>query len=330
MSTENAIDRGFREQAAFVSPMYDQLETNIPHSLMAYSDDPSLAEDQLFPNRKAVLRYLNKYASSVKHLIKFETQVTEVQVLNGTSNAWQVSSRELTSGQTSVQLYDAVIAASGHYAVPYVPDIKGVKEWNEAYPRRITHSKFYRRPDNFKGMKTVLIGKSASGLDISNQISPFCRPPLLISQRSISSVSDYREGGRFIDVPEIVEFLSPGSSGSERAVRFADGHIEKDIDAVLFCTGYFHSYPYLSSLQPPLITNGERTHHLYQHIFYIPNPTLAFVGVPSKILPFRTAESQAAIIASLWRGRLQLPSKAVMCSWEESRIEPNGRPITNC
>lgn len=225
-----------------------------------------------------MLRYLMEYADDVKHLIRHQTQVTEVCQDRSIQSQWQVTSCNLLSDKISTGLYDAVVVASGHYAVPYVPNIKGIKQWNEAYPGRISHSNFYRRPEQFAGQKTLIVGNSASGLDISTQISSCCVSPLIISQRSISPLSDGHISNDKVVRPEIIEFLCPRSSSPERAVRFADGRVEQNIDAILFCTGYHHSYPFLSSLQPPLITTGERVHHLYQHIFYIHNPTLAFVG----------------------------------------------------
>ena len=302
--------------------MYDRLETNIAHTLMAYSDDPSLADDQLFPRRESVLRYLRYYADDVKHLVKFQTQVTKVCRDQG--DGWQVESRHLLSDRVTSRRYDAVVIATGHYAVPYVPEVKGIKQWNEAYPGRISHSKFYRRPQFFAGKKTVIVGNSASGLDISSQISPVCDSTLIVSQRSISPLSDGSTSSDTIIRPEIVEFLSPPSHTLERAVRFADGCIEENVDAILFCTGYHYSFPFLTSLQPALITTGERVHHLFQHVFYKASLTLAFVGIPSKVLPFRTSEGQAAVIARIWSGRLDVPSEIEMHDWEEARVAERG------
>lgn len=323
-SGENETCLKSQQSATFVSPMYERLETNIPHTLMAYSDDLSLTNDQLFPGRESVLRYLKHYADDVKHLIRFQTQVTEIRRKQSTKETWEVESRDLLSNRISSKMYDAVVVASGHYTVPNIPNIKGIKQWNDVYSGRISHSKFYRRPEDFAGKKTIIVGNSASGVDISTQISPFCAPPLIMSQRSVSPLLDADTSSDKIIMPEIVEFLAAPSDASERAVRFANDHVEVNVDAVLFCTGYHYSYPFLSSLQPPLITTGDRVHHLYQHVFYIPMPTLAFVGVPSKILPFPTCESQAAVIARIWSGRLWLPSEEEMNKWEETRIAERG------
>lgn len=43
-----------------------------------------------------------------------------------------------------------MVVASGHYHASKVPDIPGLKEWKQAWPDRIQHSKGYRSPEDFK------------------------------------------------------------------------------------------------------------------------------------------------------------------------------------
>ncbi|KAF3926786.1 hypothetical protein ABW21_db0209614 [Orbilia brochopaga] len=66
-----------------------------------------------------------------------------------------------------------------------------------------------------------------------------------------------------------------------------------------------------------MVTDGFYVHRLYQHIFYIPSPTFAIVGLPTKIIPFPMAECQAAVIAGVFSGRLQLPPITEMDTWEK-------------
>jgi cation diffusion facilitator CzcD-associated flavoprotein CzcO len=49
-----------------------------------------------------------------------------------------------------MQEFDSVVVASGHYHSPNVPDIPGLKEWKSRWPERVSHSKTYRRPEDFK------------------------------------------------------------------------------------------------------------------------------------------------------------------------------------
>ena len=304
--------------------MYDHLETNIPHTMMAFSTDDSLIDEQLFPGRESLLKYLKRYAEPVLFLCKFKTKVISVTPNPETvQNTWILQSVDLESSEVKNSIYDAIIVASGHYAVPHVPAISGLEAWNAAYPNRVSHSKYYRNSKPYTALKTVVVGASASGLDISTQIATVCAKPLLLSQRTPWELTAGFSHENIQTMPEIGEFLSP-SSGHVRAVRFTDGRIEVGIEKVLFCTGYYHSYPFLSALAPAVITSGHMVEHLYQHIFYTPNPTLAFVGVPSKILPFRTCEAQAAVIARVWAGRLALPSSTKMEAWIAERIAKKG------
>ena len=302
--------------------MYERLESNIPHVIMKHSDR-LLEDNQLFPSRETVLKYLEDYAQEIRHLVHFQTQVIDISWMrHGEQPTWLVRSKDLKSNHIFKKIYDAVVVANGHYTVPHLPSIKGICEWNKAYPGTITHSKHYRRPAPYLNKKVLIIGNAASGTDIATQIATVSQHPLLISSRSESALFPFSASYKK-DVPEILEFLPP--SQRRRAVKFKDGRIEENIDAILFATGYYYSFPFLSSLEPPATTTGERVEHLYQHIFYIPNPTLAFIGLPSKIIPFRTFEGQAAVIARVWSNRLSLPSVAEMQKWEKSVIKERGR-----
>ena len=310
-----------KDRSHFATPMYEGLETNIPHILMEHSDDKSLRTRQLFPSREAVLEYLRHYGRDVRHHVRFHTLVEDIQLQNSAAlDQWSIRSRDLLSNERSIKEYDAVVIASGHYSVPFIPDIMGIRDWADANPDIISHSKYYRSAESFDGKKTVVVGYSASGVDITHQLSSKAKWPIMVSQRSPSAFTfpkSYK-----VDVPEIVEFL-PSSRG-RKAVRFANGHIEEDLDAILFCTGYLFSYPYLSSLKPPIISNGERVQHLYKQIFHIKHPSLAFIGLPSKIIPFRTFECQAAVIAKVLAQRLVLPTAEAMQDWETRMIEERG------
>lgn len=120
-------------------------------------------------------------------------------------------------------------------------------------------------------------------------------------------------------VPEISEFIPEG-----RSVRFTNGEVETDVDAVVFCTGYTYSFPFLKGLPSPVVTDGARVHNLYQHVFYIDDPTLAFLGIPQRIVPFPFSEGQAAWASRVWAGRLELPPSKEMRAWESALREAKG------
>lgn len=169
-----------------------------------------------------------------------------------------------------------------------------------------------------------MIGTGPSGSDIAAQIAQYCQTPIIVSSRSNPHNHDDPDPSRPKLVPGIEEFL-PHSSKTLSAVRFADGQVVQDINPVVFCTGYLYSFPFLpTSLQPPLITNGQRVLNVYKHIFYTADPTLVFLTLPWNIVPFPVAEAQSAAVARVWAGRLQLPVPREMERWEKGVVGEMG------
>lgn len=313
------------ESLEFESPLYNYLETNIPKQLMPFADQPFPENEPLFPSHQAVLRYLEQYAEEVRHMVRFRTAVRDVSVrINQDTGReqWDLVAQDLRSKQTTNHVYDAVVVANGHYTVPYVPDIKGIANWNATYPGAIIHSKAYRKPEDFTGKKVLVVGNSASGLDIATQIGKYCQSPVFLSARSVSAFGTLPPAAWREDVDELVEFL-PAIDG-DRALKFKSGRIVNGIDAVVFATGYFYSFPFLSTLSPVLVTDGLRVRGLYQHLFDIEHPTLAFPVINLKVIPFPLSQNQAAVVARVWSGRLDLPSTAEMRQWEQDTIKEKG------
>ncbi|KAK5107953.1 hypothetical protein LTR62_000498 [Meristemomyces frigidus] len=318
-SVGKVFDEDTQEEAAFMSPLYDRLETNIPRGLMGFSDLDWPTDSQLFPEHETVMQYIEDYAKDIRDMISFQTQVLDVRLTK--EERWSVKTLKVSQrGPSEVleETYDAVVVANGHFNIPYIPEVAGMKEWNEAYPGRITHSKFYRKPEQYSGQKTIIVGNSASGVDIGAQIQTTCKLPMIVSSRSESFLPDMQSATK-LDRPPIAQYMV-----KDRSVRFDNGSIEADIDAVLYCTGYFYSFPFLSSLQPALVSTGEQVEHLYQHIFYQPHPTLAFPVLNQKVIPFPLAEAQSAVIARVFSGRLSLPNEHEMRTWELEWARQNG------
>lgn len=352
--------RGKGRGGDVLTPVYSRLETNIPRDLMGFSDLAWKNDLQLFPKHEDVLQYLKEYAEDVLQipgLVECGVKVVSVELVQtekeNSRGKWEVTTTKSFQQddqegeeESKTEIFDAVICASGHYDVPYIPSVPGIEAWNAQYPNRITHSKFYRLPENYTGKKVIVVGNSASGVDIGAQVAKYCKGRLIMSSRSESflkvpdtTAAKAKEEPRYIEKPEIVEYLLDDDEEEKegnRSVKFSDGTIESHIDAIIYCTGYFYSYPFLEKtkknknknktppLHPPVITTGERVENLFQHIFYRPQPTLSFVGLNQKVIPFPMAQAQAAVIARVLSGRLSLPDESVMKEWEEETLQMNG------
>lgn len=311
-----------QEDLSFVSPMYEKLETNIPRGLMGFQDLAWPEDSQLFPTHQTVLNYIDDYGKDVQHLVEYRTQVVNAEPTSNSSHSnWRVRIRHLETAEEEESEFDALIIANGHFIVPFIPDIQGIREWNTKHAGRINHSKYYRRPEDYKGLKTIVVGNSASGADISAQVAVHCASPLLWSSKSVSLFSATHSSGKAPrrEVPPIKRFIS-----KSRGVEFEDGTIESDIDAIIFATGYFYSFPFLENVKPDLITDGSHVNHTYQHLFYAPQPTLSFLALCQRVIPFPIAEAQASVVARVYSGRLTLPSNAEMQKWEQDTIAEVG------
>ncbi|KAI1422195.1 hypothetical protein F5Y12DRAFT_643471 [Xylaria sp. FL1777] len=356
------VSRNEKRPPIFPNPMYDNLHTNIPHTLMRYSDLGFTADGkgkgthedcEIFPSRQVVQEYLLQYARDVQHLVRFSTQVTDISLqtpVSGTPEAhpgeqftihekWTVRSTNLLTDVSRVENYDAVVVASGHYSTPYIPSIPEISTFATEHPGIISHSKTYRTASAFAGKRVVVVGSASSGLDIASQISSVCASPLIISARS--PIADDMSahlgvGDKVRVVGEIKRFLvsekgievhpaptSTGPDGGENTEQISD------IDAIIFCTGYLYTFPFISpsslpSSTPPLITNGRRVHGLARHFIHTQHPTLVFPALPIKIIPFPLAEAQAAVFSRLWSNRLPLPSREELQRWEREDEEGKG------
>ncbi len=106
-------------------------------------------------------------------------------------------------------------------------------------------------------------------------------------------------------------------------------------DRVIICTGYHCTYPFLSSyhrdsITPPqadetaLVTDGTQMHNLHKDIFYIPDPTLAFVGVPYHIATFSLFEFQAITVAAVFSEKVPLPKEDEARAEYRRKVEEKG------
>ncbi|KPM35642.1 hypothetical protein AK830_g10932 [Neonectria ditissima] len=314
-------------EVEFMSPIYDLLETNIPNSLMCYSDVEFPQGSPLFPKHAAVLQYLKDYADGLTPYISYRTQVLNVQKPSSQPNGpWQVEVLDLKANEITKTEFDAVVVASGHYNDPFIPHITGLVEFDKAYPGAVSHSKFYRRPDDFTDKKVIVVGNSASGVDVSVQLSTVAKLPVFVSEKEKPSIVQPQADTPWAEnVPEIVEFLP-----EKRGVRFANGRVELDIDSVIFCTGFHYSYPFLKNVEPSIVVpSGSHADHLWEHILYTADPTLAFLSVPQRIVPLPVSEAQSAVIGRIWSGRLSPPSKREMDAWvdDQHRVKGEGKAI---
>lgn len=140
-------------------------------------------------------------------------------------------------------------------------------------------------------------------------------PPLVGAE-----VYELMKSGFAEPVDPIQEVIGPKSA------RLRDGSILNDIDAIIFCTGYDTTVPFLAKEYNPYSEPGKPG-DLYRNIFPIhPDPSvrssLAYIGHAGIPLPgFVQHELCAMAIAQVWRGRTPFVSYEAMKAWHAKNLE---------
>lgn len=166
--------------------------------------------------------------------------------------------------------------------------------------------------------QTVLVvGNSASGYDITRelatsiyarrqagQVPPEQLPRIYQSARSPPVLGIPWDAADAPAYSKEVQTLPPIRRVERRRIEFEDGRIVEDVDVIMCATGYWFSFPFMRPTEAPFADHpvtfapprpsepegtaprpsakgGLRIHHLDDRmLFYLPDPSLAFLGLP--------------------------------------------------
>ncbi|KAM5354790.1 hypothetical protein ACJ41O_001436 [Fusarium nematophilum] len=311
------------------SSIYPYLETNIDHVPMQFSQEPIPAQASErsvhiygphtpFRHWDVLRRYIKGLVDrkGYEDLISYNTTVERAEKIR---SEWKVTLRKEGKGRDYwwVEFFDAVVVASGHYSVPYIPAVEGLEEFEKSRPGSVIHSKHFRGRDLYKGKRVVVVGASVSAADIAFDLVEVTKQP--VHAITIGHAFNGYFGGEAFNHPHIQNH-PPITRATGRTVHLVDGSSIEDVDHIIFGTGYSWTLPFL----PAVPVRNNRVPDLYQHIVWQHDPTLLFVGAVQAGLTFKIFEWQAVFAARLLAGRATLPSAEEMRRWEEDRIKLRG------
>ncbi|KIW13590.1 hypothetical protein PV08_08779 [Exophiala spinifera] len=344
------------------SACYESLRTNAPTPLIEMSLNSWSPDTELYARHSVVVDYIRQTAAktgvdkTILHNTKVDSVTKDQETWRVRTSTWDTTA-EVVSQEWG---FDAVVVATGHYHAPYIPDIPGLAQWKEAWPDRVQHSKGYRSNKEFQDQVPVvwiaqwpkndtehclqvvlLVGAGASAVDIASELGPCAKK---IWQSTRGSTTDHPLEMLPVNATRVAEIASFGPLHSEAAssagpipgkITLVDGQILEGIDKVVMCTGYLFSLPFLARHHNDnlsageagpdvLVTDGSQIHNLHEDIFYVPDPTLAFVGVPTDVASFSLFEFQAIAIAAVFSGQTMLPSEEDMRTQYDERVKDRG------
>jgi dimethylaniline monooxygenase (N-oxide forming) len=141
--------------------------------------------------------------------------------------------------------------------------------------------------------------------------------------------------GRFVPSTAILQQIQRGVVRLRPAINqidadsvcYTDG-TRAPADAIVFCTGYQLSLPFLEPDVLPI--EGRHTVRLYKQVFHpvLENlACLALCGVTGAVFP--VAEMQARWVARVFAGKMPLPPPAERVRWIEAYFAAHARAGTN-
>jgi trimethylamine monooxygenase len=283
--------------------MYRYLWSNGPKEVLEFADY-SFEEHfgraiPSFPPREVLYDYITGRATrdDLRRFIQFGTAV---RWLAEAGDGFDLTIESLTDQHTHVEHFDHVIVATGHFSVPNVPSYDGFA----SFPGRILHSHDFRDAHEFAGKDLMVMGSSYSAEDIALQCKKYGARSVTISYRSAPMGFDWPEGIEEVPLLERVD-------GND--AHFSDGTV-RHVDAILLCTGYRHSFPFIEESLRLRTTNELYPPDLYQGVFWLDNPRLMYLGMQDQYYTFTLFDAEAHVARDVVLGRLPLPPREEMAA----------------
>ena len=285
--------------------MYRYLWSNGPKECLEFADY-SFVEHfgqpiPSFPPRAVLADYILGRATEagVRKHIRFSTPVKHVS-WDDNSQQFAVTARNHAEDRLETEMYDWVIVANGHFSVPNIPSFDGI----ESFSGRVMHGHDFRDAREFNGKNVLIVGGSYSAEDISLQCHKYGASSVTIS---------YRSGAMGFSWPDTMKEVPLISSIDNSTVNFSDG-TSGTFDAIIMCTGYLHSFPFLEdSLR---LKTGNRLYpaDLYKGVVWQSNPRLMYLGMQDQYYTFSMFDLQAWFARDVTLGRVDLGDEAAIAA----------------
>ena len=296
--------------------MYRYLWSNGPKECLEFADytfDEHFGQPiPSFPPREVLYDYITgrAKANNVRRFIQFNTAVRWISY-DEKAGKFAVTVQNRGDGQTRTEEFDKVIVATGHFSTPNMPSFEGFDQ----FPGRIMHSHDFRDAQEFAGKRLLVIGSSYSAEDIALQTKKYGAHSVTVSYRTQPMGFPWPAG---IDEVPLLSKVD-GSTA-----HFADG-TTRDVDAIVLCTGYQHSFRFISDELRLRTANVLYPGNLYKGVFWLGHPDLMYLGMQDQYYTFTMFDTQAWYARDYVLGRISLPSQRGDGRRHRALARPAGR-----
>lgn len=281
--------------------MYRYLWSNGPKECLEFSDytfDEHFGQPiPSFPPREVLFDYIQgrvRKSNAGRH-IQYNQAVRWVSYDEATEK-FTLTVEDLNSKATRNEEFDYVICSSGHFSIPNLPYFSGF----EQFPGRILHSHDFRDAGEFEGKHLLIMGSSYSAEDIALQCKKYGADSITITYRTNPMEFNWPDGIEELPLLEKVE---------GKTCHFKDGSTRK-IDAMILCTGYQHSFPFMEDKLRLITRNRLYPDNLYKGVFWQQNPKMMYLGMQDQFYTFTLFDGEAWLARDYILGRYELPASA--------------------
>ncbi|MDG2231318.1 MAG: NAD(P)/FAD-dependent oxidoreductase [Paracoccaceae bacterium] len=261
-----------------------------------------------YPPRAVLFDYIEGRVAKadVRKWIRFSTAVRWVNY-DPESAKFTVTVHDYNADSSYSEDFDHVVVASGHFSTPNVPYYEGFESFNG----RILHAHDFRDAREFVNKDLLILGTSYSAEDIGSQCWKYGCKSITVAHRTAPMGFEWPDNWQ--EVPALLKV-------DGKTAYFKDGS-QKEVDAIILCTGYRHHFPFLPDDLRLKTTNRLATSKLYKGVAWIDNPKVFYLGMQDQWFTFNMFDAQAWWARDVMMGKIALPAdKAEMSADVEERM----------
>ena len=248
-----------------------------------------------YPPRAVLFDYIEGRVAKadVRKWIRFSTVVRWINY-NPDTAQFTVTVHDHNSDSCYSEDFDHVVVASGHFSTPNVPHYEGFESFNG----RILHAHDFRDAREFTDKDILILGTSYSAEDIGSQCWKYGCKSVTVAHRTAPMGFDWPDNWQ--EVPALLKV-------DGKTAHFKDGS-QKEVDAIILCTGYKHHFPFLPDDLRLKTVNRLAAADLYKGVVWAHNPNLFYLGMQDQWFTFNMFDAQAWWARDVMMGKIALPS----------------------
>ena len=252
-----------------------------------------------YPPRAVLFDYIEGRVkkAGVRDWIRFNSPVRHV-TFDDDKGIFHVTVQDNKNGEEYTEEFDYVVVASGHFSTPNVPEFEGLDTFNG----RVLHAHDFRDALEFKDKDILIIGTSYSAEDIGSQCWKYGCKSVTVSHRT--APMGYKWPDNWEEVPLLQKV-------EKNTATFKDGS-QKEVDAIILCTGYLHHFPFMAEDLKLKTNNRLYPVNLYNGVVWEYNPKLMYLGMQDQWYTFNMFDAQAWYARDVIMGRIDVPSQEEM------------------